>query len=459
MSDNLKNFLKSLLPILSVLLILTLSVSALDIDIPPELKDDRSLPREERIKRHQKRVQLILEARKNAREEERKRQLEESRQKAEAARSTKKDTARNRPEPSQPDSSPALSIESSSNNVLASTILHFYPFDKTVAVGKNFLTDLQLFNMDSRKIEQLNVKIMFDPRFIVPVMINDNQIHDQLAGDPDYSIDMENGEITYGGVFNEPFSLDNVDILRIAWKTLRQTDYTELTFDLSNDHTQIIANGKDILGTENEKYDGIIPTGIIILDDIKDKKGKIQLDHELMKNLDKRPPLMQPGKITLKLESDTKVVRPGEVFDVSVHISNPEAEIFDKLSMYIRYNPEILKVIDYDKRNWIRKGVNIFDGFARRKFPFDYHLRNEANNYLGTIDYRMGTSRLDPFPSGEIARIRFQAVNAGKKASISFAQTSSRSPDTSITSMGKDLLAPEQWLDDDFQELNITIAE
>ncbi|HQH12929.1 MAG TPA: hypothetical protein PLS31_10925, partial [Candidatus Sumerlaeota bacterium] len=62
-----------------------LALAAEQPEIPDELKDDRDLPREERILRHQKRVQLILEQRQKAKEEERQRQIEEARQKAAAA--------------------------------------------------------------------------------------------------------------------------------------------------------------------------------------------------------------------------------------------------------------------------------------------------------------------------------------------------------------------------------------
>jgi len=103
---------------------------ALDVDIPEDLEDDRNLPREERIRRHQKRVQLILEARKKSKEEERQRLLEEARAKAQKASAAKKKTTPSRPPaapPGKPGDAPsdALSFTPLSSKTLAQTILYF----------------------------------------------------------------------------------------------------------------------------------------------------------------------------------------------------------------------------------------------------------------------------------------------------------------------------------------------
>jgi len=427
-----------------LLVLLPALCPALDVDIPDDLKDDRNLPREERIQRHQKRVQLILEARKKAKEEERLKKLKEARKKA----TESKAPSRNVSEKEEVEKPPPASFAPASSNVLAHTILHFYPFDKTVIAGKNFLTDMELFNLDRQDIQELKVRITFDPRFLHPVMVNDSEINSLMSEPPEYHVDIVNGYIDYACKFMQPLPLDGFNLLRIVWNAAKPTDFCEISFDLSNEKTLVISQGEDILGIPTSPDDGIIPTGITIKSSSKKGEDKILFDPALARAKRGMLPELQEGNVSLKLHCDKRRIPVGKTFEVSVFISNPEAVIFDNLSLLIQFDPAVLRVIDWDKRNWISQGINIHDGFARDKFPFDYHLRNRANNQSGTIDYRMGFSRLDPLPTGELARIRFQAMAPVENSEITFDHYSaSRYPNTSVRAMGRDVLSPEQWVD------------
>jgi len=425
---------------------------AQEVVIPDELKDDRNLPRDERILRHQKRVQLILEQRTKEKEEERRRQLEEAHQKArEAAEALQKKQMlpprEGRPSRESPrEGAESLSISAPASNIMASTILHFYPFDVTVKMGDKVLTDLQILNTERQGIEEMRIKITYDARFIIPILVNDSEIAPLLKTPALYRADNERGEIKYECTFKTPQVLDGLNILRIVWKALKTTDFTEIGFDLANGETALKAKGKDILGIPAMPMDGVIPTGVTI--NSSDKKGeeKIQVDPSLenlvRKHLSEKP----PQHIMLHFKCDKKTITIGETFDVSIILSNPDAESFDCLALYMRFDRDVLRVVDWDKGNWITLGTNIQDGFARRKFPFDYHLRNDADNYLGRIEYRMGTSQDSPMPSGEFARIRFRAIAPAEKTNIFFVHAKgARFPNTSVSSLGQELLSDEQW--------------
>jgi len=115
--------------------------------------------------------------------------------------------------------------------------------------------------------------------------------------------------------------------------------------------------------------------------------------------------------------------------------------------------------VDWDKRNWITQGINIQDGFAHKKYPFDFHLRNDANNFRGSIDYRMGSSRMNPFPTGELAKIRFKAVAPAEKTLILFERSKHPDPpNTSITTMGREKLSPAQW-QEEYCQLILQVAQ
>jgi len=439
------------LGIFCLMLLLGGVARAEEIVIPDELKDDRNLPRSERILRHQKRVQLILEQRTKEKEAERKRQLEEARQKAmEAAEALQRKQMLQQRE-AGPSREPVhegielRSVPTTASNVMASTILYFYPFDVTVKMGDKFLTDLQILNKERQGIEELRVKITYDSRFIIPVLVNDNEVASLLKAPALYRADNESGEIIYECSFKTPQVLDGLDILRIVWKALKATDFTEIGFDFADGDTALKAEGKDILGVPATPMDGVIPTGVTINSSDKRGEEKIQVDPSLEyligKHLEENP----PQHITLCLKCDKKTVTIGETFDVSIILSNPDAESFDCLALYMRFDPYVLKVVDWDKGNWITLGTNIQDGFARRRFPFDYHIRNDADNYLGRIEYRMGTSQDSPMPSGEFARIRFRAIAPAEKTNIFFVHdTGARFPNTSVSLLGQEILSDEQ---------------
>ncbi len=453
---TMKRFLSLALPLF--LLMFSAFCLAQDVDIPDDLKDDRTLPREERIARHQKRVQLILEARQKAKEEEQKKKDEEAR----LARQQQQQQQPGQPGPQgvPPQAVPQeqASLAPAAMQISSTNILHFYPFDINTVVGQNFLTDMELFNPEMVGIEELRVKILFDPRYIQPIMFNDNEIHDLGKGNAKFEADLKNGEITYSKTFDTPQALEGKSLIRIAWQALKETEFTEITFDVSRENTALIVMGEDVLGAPSEKGDGIIPTGVIISPEQTSLQGSFQVDSAFDTMFSKRPPLEQSQNITLSLETEASVIQAGEIFDVSVILNNAEGAVFDKLSLYIRFDPRHIKVVDWDEKNWIKKGINIHDGFARRRYPFDYHIRNEADNYLGMITYSMGTSLVESFPSGMFAKIRFQALSPVEKTEVRFVQNpGSRLPATAVTSAGRDLLAPHHFLGEGLGNLNLQI--
>lgn len=446
---------KSIVKIICLLFCLALfkGILALEVEIPEDLKDDRTLPREERIRRHQKRVQLILDARKKTKDEEQKRQAEEQKQKLHQARERRKDAQP--PSAPQPD---GLGFSPTSDKTLAQTILHFYPFDTTVIVGENFLTDMVLFNAEVQKFDSLKVTIIFDPNLVKPIFVNDFAIHDKLESPAIYNIDMQKGHILYECHFETPQDLEGEDILRIVWQALTPTELTEIAFDLSENATFLLTDGNDILGTPYTPDDGIIPTGVTILSNKKTRDDFLIVDKEIISQAGLTSSRKTAGNMFLNFETERKVINPGDIFDVSVLLSNPEMQVSDKLSLLIRFNPAVFKVLDWDKRNRISTGINIQDGFARKLYPFDFHIRNEASNFTGTIDYRMGSSKPEIFPSGEVARIRFQAIAPSEETNILFIHNkNARGPNSSVSLMGEELISPEQWRNESSHQLKLQV--
>lgn len=424
-------------------------IFALEVEIPDDLKDDRNLPREERIRRHQKRVQLILDARRKTKEEEKKQE--------ELLRPPPPQPGKPSPPPPPSD---GLGFSSTSDKTLAQTILHFYPFDTTVKAGDSFLTDMVLFNMENQTLDSLKVTITFDPKIINPVYVNDFNLKDRIETPAKYQVDMERGRISYDCLFKTPQSLENEDILRIVWKAIRPTEFTEISFDLTEDATSLLSNNKDVLGTPHTRQDGIIPTGVTILSDMKSRDDFMIVDKEIISQAGLNPAHEIEGHIILYFETEKKPIKAGDIFDVSIMLSNHQGQACDKVSLLLRFDPGVLKVVDWDKKNRIGVGVNIQDGFSRKRYPFDFHIRNEASNFTGIIDYRMGSSKPVTPPSGELAKIRFQAIAPSEETGVFFIHKKDmRGANTSVALMGAELISPQQWRDETNHGLILQVIE
>jgi hypothetical protein len=106
-----------------------------------------------------------------------------------------------------------------------------------------------------------------------------------------------------------------------------------------------------------------------------------------------------------------------------VVLINPSREAFDGLKFRIRFDPTAVKILDADVDNYIKEGVNIFDGDFHKSFPFEYHGVNRVYMEEGIIDYQVGRT-MGPavYPSGTVARIVYRMERRAGKACFWFEQ-------------------------------------
>lgn len=154
-------------------------------------------------------------------------------------------------------------------------------------------------------------------------------------------------------------------------------------------------------------------------------------------------------RTSLRLEPNKSQVSIGEQFDVLVHLDNPERISFDAISLYLRYDPRVLKPIDMDSGNLITEGINIGDGEFYDQFPFELCRANRINPDTGEIIYSMESFSEPISADGPFARIRFEAIRPVRSTSLLFGfNMPGRFPTTSVTRMRRDMLAKG----DDFRD-------
>jgi len=367
-----------------------------------ELRDDPTLPREERLRRHRKKLALILKRRKEEKELEMRRRREEAKRKAEEEKSSKT---------SQKAYVPLPSIPKPRGNIGA--FLSIEPLDIQAKKGEEFFTKIVYSDFKEQPIRALRFTIKYDRQFLSPQKVYDYPLHTIIAGNPEFEVDETRGIITYGGRLKTPQKIKTkTALLIIKWKALQETTNTEIRFLLGRNNTFIIADGiSDYLGTSYTDRDGVIASGVTISGDYR--ATPVPHFRPLIPGAELSgkglASTMSVERVGLRLSSSKYRIKTNEEFIVDVMLINPHHTIFDDLSLCIRFDPEQLEVVDWDKGNWIRRGINIYDGFAHEEYPFDFLKLNTVDNERGVIKYAMGLSQLLDLPTGVFAKIKLRA--------------------------------------------------
>lgn len=130
---------------------------------------------------------------------------------------------------------------------------------------------------------------------------------------------------------------------------------------------------------------------------------------------------------TISLIPSDLTVNPGEQFNVDVVLNNPSNEGLVGIGIWIKYNPDLLNVLDTDNGNWITEGINILDGPYHDPFdlPGDPGMFDNANDAGIDGEIRWDARRsffdfTDIHPSGTFATITFQAEDLLSSTQLDF---------------------------------------
>jgi hypothetical protein len=345
--------------------------------------------------------------------------------------------------PSRPGEEAVVPSSPSDIMLAAGCILMVTPLDNIVMVNKRFVTRVELSDSTNNTLDALSIRLKYDPRFLSPVRVFDDEIRGYLIPPPSFEQLRPLGVLAYEGRFREPRILPPMTILTVVWEALRPTEYTEISFDFSETgpSTALTFRGQDMLGIPEDPFDGVIGASVLIRRPEDPKRaGLLQgKKEELLDFL--VGGLNPPGAIGLAFGVPEKPIRIGEVFDIPIYFRNPDALSVDFVSLYIRFDPRVLEVVDHDKNNWIRREVNLFDGDRHLEYPFDYLVRNYALNARGLIDYRKGLSRARPLPTGRLVTIRLRALAPSPATTLELLRNErGGSPGTAVSLHGRDYL-------------------
>ncbi len=323
----------------------------------------------------------------------------------------------------------------------------------SVLENKIFVTRLALYNPKSSEFSQVDASIKYDPLLVRPVGVDDGAISGNLENPSRVLVNQSKGLLSFAADFKAPRTDSFLTIAKIQWKALEPVANTPVAFVNTAEHPSGVFNlqGENILHMRNDgtaassSKAGLLDATV----SIEAANGSIELADTsnnpfsavaLATNITAGT---AEGGVQLSLSPRKDYVQVGEDFLVDVLYRNPKRADMDSVKLQVRFDPNVLSVIDTDEGNWITRGINIFDGAYHDTLPFDYHRKNTVSNSLGLIVYEMGFGSRTPVPAeGVIATINFRAIAPAASTSVAFSVGGNgpAAPDTTISFLGFNLI-------------------
>ncbi len=417
----------------------------------PEAAEGEGLSREERIRQHREHIKEIIEKRREQRAQAGEQQPEPgtaavARPGGPAAAAA----ARGAPVPGgRPPVPQGGGAGTESGSPMGSQVridnclLYMKPLDSIATVGERFVTRVQFDNPSDLTVDGVSIVLRYDPRLVRCVRVFDDQFRPFIVSPPTFESRPRNGLVIYEATLRKPRVLQKMTLVTVIWEAVRPSQYTEIQFDFleGGPSTAVLSNGRDVLGFPTDPFDGVIGGSVLIR-----KPEEVQTTEFPEVNRDQVIDFFTgvsnpEGKAGLVLGEPDEWIHVGDEIDVPIFLENPSGLVLDSVSLLVRFDPEVLEVVDWDEGNWIRRGVNIHDGDQHDAFPFDYFIRNEALNGLGVIDYRVGQSGMKTLPSGKLATIRFRAIAPAPRTTVELVRREKgEKPNTRLSMHGEDYL-------------------
>lgn len=397
--------------------------------VPVEAQSRES--RAERLRQHQRRIQEIINRRRQERAE-----LEAQRKAREA-----EELAARGITPQEDEVQRERTTRFLSNVVMGLKFLNAEgrsDYNTVVQQGSQFLTEVYLFNVDQNPIDRVRLALDYDKRFIEPVRVFDARLRDYTDSEPLFELMEREAIIRYEAELDRELIAPEFVLLRVLWRAKRVTPFTGITFSFSplerenEPHTAMLVGNRNILGVESDPADGVLSGGLMIESAEPPEERLLQGKAEELEQI-YLGAVAAGASVGLRLNGPQEPVTEGDPFLVSVSLENPEGIILDALDVAILFDPDIVRIVDRDQFNFIRRGTNMHDGPYHRSFPWDIHKRNEVRNERGLATYQMALSNGASLPSRTFLDIYFVALAPTESTVISFVKGRPGAPQLTST--------------------------
>ncbi|OPZ16792.1 MAG: Cohesin domain protein [candidate division BRC1 bacterium ADurb.BinA364] len=331
--------------------------------------------------------------------------------------------------------------------------LYIRPGSAAFAVGETFTTSIMLANPGMKAFDTYRLILRYDPRVMAPIGVVKGTAGARGEQSEDfYARDLRSEGLLAIECQNTTLPTASLaELARLQWQAVGPSAMASLEFASNGGQASgVFRDGQSILGEPMLDTDGLVGASFQIAalpPDPMAADAPLTEDLEIG-NYARAFGAGTNAKVGLRLIGPTAAVKPGDPFFVDVALENPLGARLDALTLIIEFDPDALQVIDYDENNWISLGLNIHDGAYRERYPFEFHIRNQAYNSLGEIHYMVGSLRPDAvYPSGKLASILFVARRTSGQTEVRFRE-SKESIDLGVEAayLGQSVLAEQNGL-------------
>jgi hypothetical protein len=286
------------------------------------------------------------------------------------------------------------------------------------------MLEVAISNPRKMEFDRFSVSLSFDPQTLELLDVDDAPLSGMLNPAIPPVIELgKAGQLSFAAQLTEPVNWARRELLTVHFRALSSTPRTIVEFVTSAGETMLLNGENIILGDSGGGFDrGTLGATVIVRPEGgMGGDANWTFDREVRSMI--QPETSSRSFVTIALSTQNQSVAVGEVFDVQLLLDNPDALPLELLSVVLRFDPELLQVVDADEGNAIHQGVNINDGPYREAFPFTSHLQNTVDNGRGRIAYAVATGQPNLLATrGRMATIRFQALAAADFAPVWFDQ-------------------------------------
>jgi len=423
-------------------------------DEPPPPPEDPNVARERNLREHDQKIREIIRKRQ---EEAKQRSAREA-----AANQTQQQASQPAGEASLAEIGGAIEVTENATppsnekrgRALGATMLYYnfptlrseYQLDTIVKAGQEFVSEIILLNDAEAPITGVSLALSYDKRFVEPVKIFDSQTRKFASDTPEFRIDARSGVIYYDIDFSAPVSMIEQTPLRIIWRATRPTSHCALNFvfdsyesDPEVPLTAVWAGERNILGLGFDAVDGVLGGGVTIESDDSTTRNRLQGKASELREI-------YLGEVGAHSDAGLAIVPPresiqvGDIIPIQLRLSNPSGTMIDSIDFMLEWDPTVFRMVDRDRGNWVKRGINAHDGPYVRDFPFDTIKYNEVRNDRGTLRYSASLTEGQTLPSGTFVTAYLKAIRPTDGTSIRFLRSRPGEPNlTSIRYFGYDI--------------------
>ena len=331
------------------------------------------------------------------------------------------------------------------------TYLYLESSHLSAKVGEPFTIDVRLSGLADTQFDSLAFQLRYNPLDLMPVqgqgsegewlpansvqfMSNSNSAKDDgpfLFSDStlvqqtniQHPVQHTAGTISFSANLAETVRAKNFVLARMTFVPIRHVKSTRISFDTglqSNEtntsSTYLFFEGKDVLGSENDPFDGVIPLDITIQPDANSSKHSIAWMNE--------EPKPRHANARLELVVPNGNVNIGDSFDLQIVLNNPAQIPVDEVEFLIGYNTRVLQMVSSDSvgNNGLSGGLQI-------------------NKEKGIMQYKQAIRKTTPDTQTVIATVRFQAIRPTTNTTFKvLVHKDGSMPSTGASYKGQDIL-------------------